>query len=270
MPHLFLKSINTLNEWGTIMTNPTNKYSEESFKKKVMEKIPSIIDITEYKGVDFKLKVHCTHGINERRGWSVLNGKYCCRKEYYDSGNMWKSRTNTLEELKESALTYRKNIDVSESYIDTSGRYKRLENIKCTLHNIFYSSIAKQKIGQCPECYKEDNLKKLKKAQEISHRSRSVGSFVSKSETKWLDELGVKDRQFWLEDVKYKVDGYDSKTNTVYLYHGRFWHGCKETYDPEMIHPIVKIPMKDLYERTMYYENKIKEAGYNLVVKWGT
>ena len=37
-----------------------------------------------------------------------------------------------------------------------------------------------------------------------------------------------------------------------------------------MIHPIVKVPMKDLYEKTMYYENKIREAGYKLIVKWGT
>ena len=84
-----------------------------------------------------------------------------------------------------------------------------------------------------------------------------------------LDELGVKDRQVWLKDVKYKVDGFDTETNTVYLYHGRFWHGCPETFDPEMIHPVVKLPMKDLYEKTMLYENKIKAAGYNLIVKWG-
>jgi len=37
-----------------------------------------------------------------------------------------------------------------------------------------------------------------------------------------------------------------------------------------MQHPILKIKMKDLYEKTMYYENKIKEAGYNLITKWGT
>ena len=79
--------------------------------------------------------------------------------------------------------------------------------------------------------------------------------------------MNVPERQWWIPEAKYRVDGYDPETNTVYLYHGRFWHGCPETYDPEMIHPIVKIPMKDLYERTMYYENKIKEAGYNLITK---
>lgn len=251
------------------MTNPINKKTHEQFVREVS--IDLGIEITgSYINTDTKITYKCKHGENSALPWQILKFKHCCRKGYYESGKMWESRTNTLEELKESAVKYRKNIDVSQTYIDTSNRYKRLENIRCTVHNIFYSSIAKKKIGQCPECYKEDNLKKLKKAQEIAHRSQSTGSFVSKRETKWLDSLGIKERQYWLEDVKYKVDGYCSETNTVYLYHGKFWHGCPETYDPEMIHPVVKIPMKDLYEKTVLYENKIREAGYNLIVKWGT
>ena len=92
--------------------------------------------------------------------------------------------------------------------------------------------------------------------------------FVSKQETKWLDELGIDVRQHWLSDVKYSVDGFDKDTNTVYLYHGSFWHGCPETFDPEEVHPILKVKMKQLYEQTLNWENKIKQAGYNLVVKW--
>jgi len=37
-----------------------------------------------------------------------------------------------------------------------------------------------------------------------------------------------------------------------------------------MIHPVVKIPMKDLYEKTLMYEDKIRDAGYNLIIEWGT
>ena len=183
---------------------------------------------------------------------------------------MWEKRTNTLEELKDRALRDRNNIDVSECFIDDAGRYKRLSNIRCLKHDIFYDCIAHNKIGQCPKCYDEENLERLSLAQEAARQSEKTGSFVSKSETKWLDELEVSHRQYWLKDVKYKVDGYDPETNTVYLYHGRFWHGCPETFDQDMIHPVVKIPMRDLYEKTMFYENKIREAGYNLIVKWGT
>lgn len=251
------------------MTNPPHKKTHKQF----VNEVPDHLGITitgKYIDTNTKIEYRCNHGLNSSRPWQILKMKHCCRKGYYESGNMWRSNTNTLEDAKERTLKDRPNTDVSNVYFEWDGRYKRLYGIKCTIHNIEYSSILGSKVGQCPECFKEDNLKKLKKAQEIAHRSQSVGSFVSKKETKWLDSLGVKERQYWLEDVKYKVDGYDPETKTVYLYHGRFWHGCPKTFDPEMIHPIVKIPMKELYEKTMFYENKIKEAGYKLITKWGT
>jgi hypothetical protein len=77
--------------------------------------------------------------------------------------------------------------------------------------------------------------------------------FVSKSETKWLDSLTVPVRQYWLRDVEYSVDGFDPSTNTVYLYHGKFWHGCPDTFDPEFIHPILKVKMKQLHLRNIQF-----------------
>lgn len=251
------------------MTNPTNKKTKEIFQQEIPKEL-GIEIIGEYVNTDTEIEYKCAHGTHFSLPWRIKKFKHCCREGYYESGKMWEKRTNSLDDLKERALRDRTDIDVSECVIDESGKYKRLSNIRCTKHNIYYSSIARNKTGQCPECYKEYNLERLKMAQVAAWESESSGSFVSKSETKWLDELSVKDRQVWLKDVKYKVDGFDPDTNTVYLYHGRFWHGCPETYDPEMIHPVVKLPMKDLYEKTIMYENKIKDAGYNLIVKWGT
>ena len=251
------------------MSNPKNKKTKEQFIKE----IPTELEITitgEYINTDTKIGYTCKHGINSSRPWQILKMKYCCRKGYYESGNMWQSNTNTIEDAKVRTLRDRPNTDVSNVYFEWDGKYKRLYGIKCTIHNITYSSLLGSKVGMCPACYKEQNTEKILAAGPKAWASQSTGSFVSKEETKWLDSLGVKERQYWLGDVKYKVDGYDSQTNTVYLYHGRFWHGCPETYDPETIHPIVKIPMKDLYEKTMYYEKKIKDAGYNLIVEWGT
>ena len=250
------------------MTNPTNKKTHEQF----VSEIPKHLDITilgKYVNADTKQEYRCKHGINASLPWQILKLKHCCRKGYYESGNMWRSNTITLEDAKERTLRDRPSADVSNVYFEWDGKYKRLYGIKCTIHNIEYSSILGRKVGQCPECYTKDNTERLKLAQIAARSSQSIGSFVSKAETKWLDSLGIKERQMWLDDVKYKVDGYDSETKTVYLYHGKFWHGCPESYDPEMIHPVVKIPMRILYEKTMHYENKIKEAGYNLIVKWG-
>lgn len=252
------------------MTNPINKKTKEIFQQEIPEILG--IEITgEYVNTDTEIEYKCSHGIHFSLPWRIKKFKHCCRTGYYESGKMWENNILSLEEVRKWALTTRQGIDVSETFFDYNAGYKRLRNVKCDKHNTYYDSrISTKKIGQCPDCYKEDNLERLKLAQIAAWQSQSSGSFVSKSETKWLDELSVKDRQVWLKDVKYKVDGFDSNTNTVYLYHGRFWHGCPETFDPEMIHPVIKLPMKDLYEKTIMYENKIKDAGYNLIVKWGT
>lgn len=250
------------------MTNPKHKKTHEKF----LSEIPNHLQITitgQYTNTDTKIEYKCNHGINYSRPWQILKLKHCCRKGYYESGKMWESSIITIEDAKKRTLTDRPNTDVSNVYFKWDGKYKRLYGIKCLIHNLEYSSLLSNKIGQCPECFKNDNRKKLKTAAPKAWSSQTIGSFVSKNETKWLDSLGITERQFWLEDVKYKVDGYDPITNTVYLYHGRFWHGCPETFDPEMIHPIIKIPMKDLHEKTIMYEDKIKEAGYNLITKWG-
>lgn len=251
------------------MTNPKNKKTHEQFVSEISQTL-EITLLEKYANTDTKIKYSCKHGTFSAYPWALLKRKFCCRDGFYKSGKMWESNTKTLSVLKEQALKDRQNVDVSSAYVDDTGKYKKLANIKCTIHNLFYSSITGKKIGICPTCRYEQNMKKLSIAQEKAWKTVKTGVFVSDPETKWLDSLGVPYRQYWLSDVKYKVDGFDPETNTVYLYHGKFWHGCPQTYDENMIHPIRKIPMKQLYEKTIEYENKIKQAGYNLIVKWGT
>lgn len=249
------------------MTNPLHKKTHEQF----LAEVPVELEITitgQYVNTDTKIEYQCKHGNNTSRPWQILKFKHCCRKGYYDSGKMWESNINTLDDIRNRAMSQRENIDISETYF-LKDRYKKLCNIKCTIHNTYYDALLGSKIGMCPTCNTERNIRQILAAGPLAWASNSTGSFVSKEETKWLDKLGISGRQVWLKDVKYKVDGYDLLTNTVYLYHGKFWHGCPTTYDPEMIHPIVKIPMKELYEKTLYYEKRIKDAGYNLVTIWG-
>ena len=65
-----------------------------------------------------------------------------------------------------------------------------------------------------------------------------------------------------------KVDGFDENTNTVYQYHGCFWHGCRKCYSENTINNVNKEEMGDLNEKTKQRSNQIKEAGYNLVEMW--
>lgn len=64
------------------------------------------------------------------------------------------------------------------------------------------------------------------------------------------------------------VDGYDPSTNTVYEFHGDFWHGNPLIYDSNDIHPYRKVPYGQLYQETLTKELLIKDMGFNLIVMW--
>jgi hypothetical protein len=96
------------------------------------------------------------------------------------------------------------------------------------------------------------------------------GHYISKPETDWLDSLNIPVRQhsIKLPHRRVKVDGYDPNTNTIYQFHGSYYHGNPTIYSPETYNTRTKCSMGDLYRRTTDIENAIREAGYNLVVMW--
>jgi len=65
-----------------------------------------------------------------------------------------------------------------------------------------------------------------------------------------------------------KVDGYDNKTNTVYEFHGCYWHGCPRCFEPDYFNKTSKKTASDLYSKTTERALAIRNAGYNLIEMW--
>lgn len=74
--------------------------------------------------------------------------------------------------------------------------------------------------------------------------------------------------EYKIPGTRYKVDGYCQETNTIYEFHGDFWHGNIEVYDPDTINEINGKTMGELYQKTTERENIIKEMGYNMITMW--
>lgn len=70
---------------GTLMTNPTNKYSLEEYHSKVKNNCPDILDVIGYTGVDNPVTLVCKHGETLTNGYSALHRKHCCKTSYYES-----------------------------------------------------------------------------------------------------------------------------------------------------------------------------------------
>jgi len=100
----------------------------------------------------------------------------------------------------------------------------------------------------------------------------------SKMQILWLNFLskfhniniqhGLNDGEFLIPNTNYKADGYCKENNTVYEFHGDFWHGNPKIYKQDEINKKTNCSFKELYEKTLIKENKIKELGYNLIIIW--
>ena len=92
----------------------------------------------------------------------------------------------------------------------------------------------------------------------------------SKIAEEWLDELEVVCRERWIEvrGKRYKVDGYDPDTKTIYEFYGDYWHGNPAKYPPEMINTQAHANMQELHHRTIVREAALVDAGYTVQKVW--
>ena len=100
------------------------------------------------------------------------------------------------------------------------------------------------------------------------------GKRISFLSDQWLDSLGLPDDPSHREvgglipNRRYVVDGYDPETNTVYEFHGDYWHGNPKIYNPDDINPSTQNTYGQLYENTVTKKNTFLDAGYNYYEIW--
>jgi hypothetical protein len=100
----------------------------------------------------------------------------------------------------------------------------------------------------------------------------------SKAQILWLNFIATyynihishaeNDGEYTIPTTKYKADGYCEETNTIYEYHGSYWHGDPNIYNENEINKVNKKTFGELYANTQKKEQIIKDIGYNLVVMW--
>jgi hypothetical protein len=103
-------------------------------------------------------------------------------------------------------------------------------------------------------------------------------SNFSKSQIQWLEFLekynniyiqhALNEGEYMIKNTRWKADGYCKETNTIYEFHGDYWHGNPNMYNPNDINVTSIKTFGELYNNTIIRENKIKELGYNLEVMW--
>lgn len=102
----------------------------------------------------------------------------------------------------------------------------------------------------------------------------------SKSAIRWLNSIMEKEEiyiqhagnvgEYNIPGTKYAADGYCKENNTIYEFYGDRFHGNPEVYGGEdRPHPFdPDITARDLYNRTIEREVKIRELGYKIKSLW--
>ena len=67
---------------------------------------------------------------------------------------------------------------------------------------------------------------------------------------------------------QFRVDGFDSETNTVYEFLGDYWHGNLDVFSSDTLNKTLNLKMGDLNDMTMARLTTIKSQGYNVVTMW--
>lgn len=198
-------------------------------------------------GIDVPIHIICPiHGSFYQTQHSHLSGNKC-RKCSNDK--LSKMYLKNLEQFKKEASFVHKNFYI---YTKTNylGNNKKIEII-CPKHKEFWQIANDHLSGHgCPKCHYR----------------------ISILEEKWLDNFNIlkENRQKFIPiaNHKWKVDGYDPETNTIYEFLGDYWHGNLNKFKFDDINAINKKTMKQLNDETFNRIAILKNAGYNVVYIW--
>lgn len=225
----------------------TTKEVVETFKKMYGDNYD--YSMTDYKGALKKFKVLCkNHGEFETLYNNMLKGWACP-----DCTNYRKNIEQSF--LKEAKEAHGNEYDYSK--VVYKNCHAKVEII-CKIHGSFFQQPRIHASGaRCQKC------------------ERFTTSKIARN---WLKTLNLPNLrtfdsplgEFTIPETRWRVDGYDDTTNTIYEFHGDYWHAhpSNKRYSNDEPHPRKRGTWGEVYERTLARERKIRDLGYNLVVIW--
>jgi len=250
-PSIHLKSIIGCQKCSFISTSDKNRSNIDEFinrAKKVHE------NKYDYSKVDYvschsKVIIICKeHGdflqapISHIYGFSCSKCAGCCK-------------LSTYEFIERAKITHADKYDYSKvNYINNNTNVI----IICKKHGEFLQQPNNHLNGQnCPNCRKPN---------------------YSKKQIEWLKFISILDNiiiqhaengiEFIIPSTNYKADGYCKETNTIYEFHGDFWHGNPKKYNSTDFNKKNSKTFGELYQNTLNKEQQIRDMGFNLITIW--
>ena len=93
----------------------------------------------------------------------------------------------------------------------------------------------------------------------VQHKHYDVGTGVLSGNEHKVVDIGVRGT---------KIDGWIKETKTVLEFHGDYWHGNPDKYDPTDWNVTTKCTFGELYDNTLERMDNLVALGYRVVYIW--
>ena len=101
----------------------------------------------------------------------------------------------------------------------------------------------------------------------------------SKGQIEWLNYLVIStpdlvhilnnnNGEYKIPNSRYSADGYSQLKNTIFEYHGDYFHGNPKFYNPTEINKRCKVTYGELYENTLKKQQFCIDNGYKYCFIW--
>ena len=238
----------------------TKEILHDEFIKQCKEKHGNTYDYSKVVYINKKEKIIIIckkgHGEFKQCAGSHLKGGYGCSKCGKDK--LAKLFSFTQEEFIEKA--------------------KKVHGDKYNYSKSDYKNNRTKVIIICKEHgeFKQTPLKHINTKQGCKRCCNSCG--YSKAQIQWLNFLSVHKEiqhaeteggEYSVPNTLYSADGYETKTNTIFEYHGSYFHGDIRYHNPDDYNEFTKTKFGVLLKRTLKREIILRNLGYNYHCIWG-
>jgi hypothetical protein len=232
-----------------------NKKCKDNFIEKANIAHNNIYEYSyaDYKNCVTKLIVTCKlHGNFDVSPNNHLNGKGCPKCGIYRASIF---KIKDFEEYK-NYFTKLYNDKYDYSKVIWDGSSKPII-VVCKIHGDFNILPYVHKKGrECPKCTNQFSPKSIMWLLFMEVRySIKIQHALSGGE-------------YNIPDTKYKADGYCEDINTIFEFHGDFWHGNPSIYDSNKTNPRNGLTYGELYEKTVLKINILQSKDYKVIQIW--
>lgn len=251
------------NRAGSKNTNTHESFISKLHQRNVVHDPVLLAPGSVYKGVHVKIKFMCPRGHPawEATPASILSGHGCpmCGVIKSNDTHQYTHQQflQLIKQRNEQHPTKRVQVVDGQQYKG----YRQPLAFMCDYNHKWTTlpdNILNGRAG-CPFCAQ---------SKTFSHMAIEWLTEIEQREGIKIQHRGNSDKEYTIPGTKYVVDGFCPDTNTVYEFHGNYWHGNPRMYARSDINERIGKSYGELYDATIKKERVIQELGYNLVVMW--